>query len=181
VNSQYEASHIVHFYDDASQLIPALARHVGAALRLGLDALVIARPHISNALSLEVHREHIRASPFGHGRGRLTLLDAKTVLARFMKDGWPDDALFDQHVGALVRAATTGSRAAAAFGEMVALLCEEGRFDAALRLEQLWNDLIERHRLALLCAYPKSLFDSEAGRASYAHVCAAHQQQLLPV
>jgi len=47
-----------------------------------------------------------------------------------------------------------------AFGEMVALLCQDGLFDAAVELEGLWNELAARFRFHLFCAYPSRLFAS---------------------
>src|ERR1051325_3166441 len=49
----------------------------------------------------------------------------------------------------------------AAYGEMVALLWSEGKREAAVRLEQLWNDLYSTHSFSLLCAYPLSDFARE--------------------
>ncbi|WP_250532488.1 MEDS domain-containing protein, partial [Caballeronia sp. ATUFL_F1_KS39] len=61
-----------------------------------------------------------------------------------------------------------------AFGEMVAILCARGESGAALRLEQLWNDLARKHAFSLLCAYPTRVFKgSEEARAFHA-ICSAH-------
>src|SRR6185312_10486958 len=48
-----------------------------------------------------------------------------------------------------------------AFGEMVALLWADGNRDGAIRLEELWNELGERRRFALFCAYPIADFGEE--------------------
>jgi hypothetical protein len=65
-----------------------------------------------------------------------------------MVDGWPDEQRFAEVVGTVVqRMAQNGSRRVCAFGEMVALLWAEGRHDAAIRLEELWNDLARTQRL----------------------------------
>jgi hypothetical protein len=37
---------------------------------------------------------------------------------------------------------------------MVALLWDAGQSDAALRLEQLWNQIAQSHSFSLVCAYP---------------------------
>ena len=79
-----------------------------------------------------------------------------------MLDGWPDPARFAEVVGGLierVRAASgSEARGVAAFGEMVALLWMEGKADAAIRIEELWNDLARTHAFSLRCAYPMSSF-----------------------
>jgi hypothetical protein len=45
---------------------------------------------------------------------------------------------------------------------MVSIVVSDGRREAALRLERLWNDLAEVIPFALLCAYPIGGFDSES-------------------
>ncbi|MFX6040665.1 hypothetical protein ABTE96_22085, partial [Acinetobacter baumannii] len=46
--------------------------------------------------------------------------------------------------------------------------------DAALRLEELWNDLIERHGFKLLCAYPHRVFASAEQARHFRCVCDVH-------
>jgi len=38
------------------------------------------------------------------------------------------------------------------FGEMIALLWADKKFEAAIRLEQLWNELSKTHFFDLRCA-----------------------------
>jgi signal transduction histidine kinase len=60
------------------------------------------------------------------------------------------------------------------FGEMVALLCADGNIDAALKLEQLWNDLARSHSFQLYCAYPMKVFDQESHSQAFLKICAEH-------
>src|SRR5258707_7134750 len=61
-----------------------------------------------------------------------------------------------------------------AFGEMVALLWAEGNIDAAIRLEQLWNDLARRHAFSLHCAYPITGFHDKTHAAPFLKICSEH-------
>jgi signal transduction histidine kinase len=63
-----------------------------------------------------------------------------------------------------------------AFGEMVALLWAEGKCEAALRLEQLWNELARRHTFSLRCGYPMGCFGAETHDALFKQICAEHNQ-----
>jgi hypothetical protein len=83
--------------------------------------------------------------------------NAQDVLARFMTGGFPDPDLFRTAVEELIEKARKSSpngsrRRIRMFGEMVSLLW---RVDvlAAARLEELWNELIAKHSVSLLCAY----------------------------
>ncbi|OXH85026.1 hypothetical protein CA830_29965, partial [Burkholderia multivorans] len=75
-------------------------------------------------------------------------------------------------------AAIAAGRPVHAFGEMVAVLCARGQPDAALRLEALWNELIERHRFSLYCGYPHDAFPGAEQSTLFRHVCALHRRVL---
>ena len=175
-----ESAHTVQFYEDEADLIPSLVKYIGTALRLGHDAVVIARPSLAGKLSTELHREHVQRLPADRPRGQLITLDAQTALDLFMVDGWPDPVAFEQHIASVVAKATAGGKTAVAYGEMVALLCEQGQYAAALHLEKVWNGLLGRLRFSLLCTYPMRLFSNMAGKNSYSHICAAHQHVVRP-
>jgi signal transduction histidine kinase len=95
-----------------------------------------------------------------------------------MRDGWPDAERFTAVVGSALgqaaAAAGEGNPHISAFGEMVALLWMQGNAEAAIRLEQLWNDLAQTYSLSLRCAYPMSGFDREYHSDSFLKICAEH-------
>ena len=66
----------------------------------------------------------------------------------------PDEKAFKAIVGGIIghagAAATAGK--VRVFGEMVSLLWKTN-LPAALRLEELWNEIIETHSIALMCTY----------------------------
>ena len=105
------------------------------------------------------------------------MLDARETLARFMVDGRPDAQRFTKVVGSLVAdASMQGRRRVRAFGEMVALLCEDAQHSAAVQLEGLWNGLAQLQSFSLFCAYPMRVFASEDQRLSFHAVCCAHTE-----
>jgi PAS domain S-box-containing protein len=91
-----------------------------------------------------------------------------------MVDGWPDRSRFETAVGSLVRSAAAGGRAVRAYGEMVALLCAEGHYDAAIALEGLWNDLAQTCTFSLFCAYGWNLFPTVELAHSFKQICGQH-------
>ena len=60
------------------------------------------------------------------------------------------------------------------FGEAVALLQAEGNADAAIRFEQLGNDLSKTHKVDILCAYSLSSFHGEEDEHVFQSICAEH-------
>ena len=95
-----------------------------------------------------------------------------------MRDGWPDPACFASVIGGLFDqigsvTGTQGSRVVA-FGEMVALLWAEGKPEAAIRLEELWNDLAHTYSFSLHCAYPITNFNRDDDGDLFLKICAPH-------
>lgn len=158
--------HRVQFYDDEAFLQRRVLEFLMPAAGDGAGLLVIAT------------REHARSlQPLlrEDAEDRLTWCDAHETLAAFMVDGMPDPARFRHAVGDLLaRASAGGTRSVRAFGEMVAVLAAEGSLEAAVRLEQLWQELTAQHGLALLCAYPMSAFPDEGHRHAFGAICDAH-------
>src|SRR5204862_7052846 len=63
-----------------------------------------------------------------------------------------------------------------ASGGMVALLCADRRPEAAIRLEELWNDPAKTLSFSLLCAYPLAAFRGQAHGATLLRICGAHSR-----
>src|SRR5919201_6699758 len=136
--------HSVQFYSADESLMDTLSRFIGSAIGAGDAAIVIAtqahREELANRLSsrgLEVAR--------AVEQGRYVALDAAETLSQFMVNGWPYEKSFVELIGGVISQAKAAAERehgrAAMFGEMVALLWAEGKTEAALRLEELWNQI----------------------------------------
>jgi hypothetical protein len=157
--------HIVHTYQDPALLAEAVAEYLGTGLQRGEAAIVIARP---------AHAARFLEKLTGMGEpGQLLVLDAEHTLARFMADGMPQWNAFREVVGGLIAQARLQHSAVRAYGEMVDILWQEGRREAAIRLEEYWNELTRLQTFSLFCAYAMDALDpgSYAGLDS---VCKAH-------
>ena len=168
--------HNVKFYEHEQELIETLGQQIGNALECGDTAIVIATKSHRDALAQELCLRKINTSP-AIKAGRFIELDAAKTLENFMVGGGPDKAKFEDCIGSLIRQAAAqvmpGHRLVA-FGEMVALLWAEGKRDATLRLEELWNEIAEHHTFDLLCAYPISVFDRLEHRQLFFSICGEH-------
>jgi PAS domain S-box-containing protein len=169
--------HVVQFYTEDASLLDALSRFVGTALGAGDAAVVIGtKPHRDSLAK----RLTVRGLDIGRAaeQGRYISLDAAETLAKVMVNGWPEAALFFEVMSNVMTAATAAAEGeqsrVVAFGEMVALLWEQGQPEAALRLEELWNDLARAHSFSLRCAYPMSGFCREEHSQPFLKICAEH-------
>jgi hypothetical protein len=169
------AQHCVQFYEDESLVIKNVAYLAGKALETGGATVLIATPAHLQAIE---ERLTTSASELKHAReaGRYLALNAAETLEKLLTDGEPDKAKFDRLVGQIVRGAgeSCASGFVFAFGEMVALLCAAQKPDAALRLEQLWNELAKAYRFSLYCAYPLDAFADESDLNAFFEICSEH-------
>jgi PAS domain-containing protein len=172
----HSCRHAVQFYERDNALIETLSEHIGEALAAGDTAIVVATKTHRTALARELRLRRINAAAAAEA-GRFIQLDASETLAKFMVGGGPDKQKFEDVIGGLIRQAETSVRPGGrmiVFGEMVAILWAEGKRDATIRLEELWNDLAERHTFYLLCGYPISAFDRLEHRQLFFSICGEH-------
>jgi len=171
--------HSVHFYEDDGLFLNSLSEFVGAALGAGGACVVIATHAHRAGLAERLKTYGIDVS-YLVAMNRLISLDASEVLARFLVNGQPDEKRFEATIEPeLLRArnALRGrSTSVVAFGEMVSILWREGRHEAAIELEGLWEQLAHRHAFSLRCAYPLGLFSDQAQYDLFRLVCSAHHQ-----
>jgi PAS domain S-box-containing protein len=169
--------HQVEFYEADTVLLGGLSKKFGSVLGAGDAVVVIATEARRNSLANLLRDRGINIQK-AIQQGRYIALDAEETLSKFMVDGWPDATRFSGVVGSVLDSArgegTGERRAVAAFGEMVAVLCEQGKTEAAIRLEQLWNELAGTHSFSLHCAYPLNVFDHESDTTSFQTICSQH-------
>jgi signal transduction histidine kinase len=175
-------SHSAQFYRDDAYLIDELSRYIGTALIAGESSVVIATKAHRESLAKQLRSRGLEIT-LAIEQGRYVALDAAETMARFMRDGWPDAALFTEVADSILRplAAAAGAHPhISAFGEMVALLWEQGNSEGAVRLEQLWNEVLRIYPMSLRCAYPIHNFDRELHGDSLLEICAEHNH-VIPV
>ena len=123
-------SHAVHFYEAPESLLDLLE----AFVREGL-----ARKERVVLITLQ-ERWRLLADRLGtEDRARLVFLDSREVLSRIRVDGMPDPDRFAALTRELLE--KMAGRPFRVFGDAVDLLAQEGDFEGAVRLEELWNDL----------------------------------------
>jgi anti-sigma regulatory factor (Ser/Thr protein kinase) len=165
--------HVVQFYESDDELIARTGRHLAGAIHSGAVAIVIASPEHARGFEAWISAAGVDLAAAMAAK-RYIALDARTTLEQFLVNGKPDERTFDRVVGEVVRAAAATGRHVCAYGEMVALLWEEGRVNAAIELESLWNDLSARVAFSLFCSYPSSGMMGEEHAELLSQVCCLH-------
>lgn len=168
------SGHYVQFYESDAFLLDALGGYISAGLDAG-DACVV--------ISTEAHWKGLQTWLKANGsklrdlqaRADCLWLDAEEILAKVMIAGLPDAGRFAEIVGGIIGQAAKRRPHVRAFGEMVALLWQQGNQAAAIRLEELWNELSERTQaFSLLCAYSMRDFAGEVYGTLFVEICGRH-------
>ena len=173
--------HEVGFYSDDRSLLDGYTRFVGAVLKSGNAAIVVAT---------EVHREKLLARLQAYGldmsaaieQGRYIALDNAETLTTFVVNGLPDPAQFSKVTDDLIaRTAKSveGQHArVAACGECAPLLWERGNTEGAVRLERLWDEIAGSYGMQVFCGYPLGSFQGRTGSYTFERICAEHSRVL---
>jgi KaiC/GvpD/RAD55 family RecA-like ATPase len=172
--------HCVKFYENDASLFSTVGEFLCQGLIDGHPAIVIATPEHLRGIT-ESLANHLIDIGKAARTGRLVVLDAEETLKSFMVGDMPDADAFAREVGDVVANSVTASGGRAvvrAYGEMVDILWRDGRHDAAIRLEMLWNRLAAKHQFSLLCAYAMGSFYKETDLLE--RVCAEHTHVLPP-
>src|SRR5204863_1966957 len=167
------AEHFVQFYETDDFLLNSLRDFVRTGLCAGDACIVVSKRAYRAELEVRLRAAGLDVTA-ASARGQYVALDAAETLAQFMLDGWPELARFMEVMGQVVARAGAGERRVRIYGDMVTHLWAEGNQQAALRLEELWNELGQTRPFSLFCAYPMQGFDGETQTAPLAEVCAEH-------
>lgn len=166
--------HLVQFYEDDQFLGRVVCDYLTAGLEGGESLIVVA-----TEARRQLFTEGLEARGFdvvgARRRGQLLMLDAEETLAHLMVGGMPDWARFHALIGSAMNEARARADAPIrAYGEMVDVLWRAGQARAAIRLEELWNDLGRMQSFTLLCAYVMGNFYKESHGQDFQRVCGAH-------
>jgi CheY-like chemotaxis protein len=169
--------HEVGFYSDDLCLLDELTQFIGAALRVGNAAIVIAtKSHRDSILP------RLQARGFDVGaaikEGRYTAVDAADTLSTFMVNGTLESGRYLESIGNLILKAENSAkgepRRVAFFGEGVDLLWKQGNPDAAVQNERLCNQLTKRYDVDILCGYSLDSLQGGMEANILQQICAEH-------
>jgi DNA-binding NarL/FixJ family response regulator len=169
--------HEVLFYSDDSVFLRSLSAYITTALRDG---------NVAVAIATESHHEDLVQMLKARGvdvdgairEGTYIPVDVVKSLSTFMVNGMPDSDQFLEIVGGLIRAAAKAGKRehsrVAACGEIGPFLWAQGNADAAIRLEEITEQLTETHEVDILCGYPLNGFHGEKDEHIFQAICAQH-------
>ena len=168
--------HIVQFHFDETSFVERASEFIAATLSTGNAAIVLlTKPHRDSVA------ERMRATAVDLDTcirtGTYVALDAAQALGEFVINGWPDASRFHEklmsHAEPALKAATARQPHIGLLGEAAALLWANGKSAAAVRVEQLANDLRKSLDARIFCAYPFTARIQE-DLPTFEAICAEH-------
>lgn len=166
--------HVVQIYENDKVFLDSLEGFVGSGLIAGDGVVIIATPEHIMALEERLLKQGFDIIAL-KASSTYVPLDAQETLNRFMRNKWPDEHLFFDLVNTLLKQMKHHNGKVRAFGEMVALLWEQGFNGATVQLESLWNQLHKKEEFSLFCAYPRVGFTVDIN-SSIKSICAEHHK-----
>jgi DNA-binding NarL/FixJ family response regulator len=165
--------HDLIFYSSDAAFVGGVSRFIAGALRQESAVLVLVEDEHREGLRRRLELDRVDVDR-ALTEGRYVQACAGQLLSKIMVDGWPDATRFFAAVGDVVARAAESvagrSRRVVACGECSPLVWAQGRVEAALRLEHLWDELAKRHPVDLQCAYPLAVLREGAVQ----RLCAEH-------
>lgn len=169
--------HEALFCSDDTVLLDSFTRFVAAALKSRNAAIVLATRSHLDSLFERLKAEGVDTDA-AIQQGTIIPLNVADTLATLRVDGLFDPARFFEDFSGLIETASKSAKAEHPrvyfCGECIGRLWAEGKRDAALRLEQLCNELAKTHEVDLLCAYPIGGIQGEEGELALQSIYAEH-------
>ena len=167
--------HIVKFYQNQNSLGEVVYNFINTGLQEGAAVILVARKSHWKDFGRRLAAGGIRTQDL-EAKEQLKVLDVEKILESLMVNGIPDKKIFLKTIGGLIHKVQTKGRYAEirVYGEMVDLLWQKGDIQAALQLEDFWNDLLRTNSFSLLCAYHIDVLDKRVHNGSLHEICKAH-------
>lgn len=168
--------HVVTFQPDDESLTAEYERFAASSLRAGKSVIAVCDAARRRELARRFTAQHIDIDALA-AADRYIAIDPSDVVTPLMVDGMPDDTLFWKAAITLIGRAARASRlsppAVAAFGDAAPGLWRAGQVDAAVRLEQLWDEFIQVFNVEVVCGYAMDWLGDPPPDA-HQRLCAAH-------
>jgi KaiC/GvpD/RAD55 family RecA-like ATPase len=147
--------HIVYPYTDEALVSQAAALFAGAGLRNGEGVILVMRAAHRDSITRRLVAEGYDVENLQRS-GRLICIIAEDLIAGFMRDEVPDEEIFSAVLEELIKSCRAGTGRSTGqvrvFCEMVSLLWNSNLM-ATISLEEMWNRIIDRNSVSLMCTY----------------------------
>lgn len=154
LNNPTSKEHIVQIYSDKKDLAETVTYFATQGLNNNEAVLIIARKEHTELFTEHLKKKYIDTEDLIMG-GQLVFIPAETAKSAILAGDKPVAEYFDRSVGKIVSGTLKKYKKLRIYGEIVDMLAEEGNIQAAIELENYWNQVLEKYDFTLFCAYDK--------------------------
>jgi hypothetical protein len=170
--------HFAQLHRDPQALTDAVTLYLETGLRRGNGVVVIAAPVHVDRFLIRLRENGLAPDSFLQS-GQLEIHDASALLRAIVRDGMPVWDDFQRTLGPVFeRVRAFGRGTTRAYGEMVNLLWQEGKQEAAIRLEEYWNELARLYPFSLFCSYMLDVHRDDAYHGPLEEIGRTHSEIL---
>lgn len=144
--------HFAQFHRDADALTESAFVFLEAGLLRGSNVLVIARAEQVDGLFERLAASQLEPRALSDS-GHLAVLDAAAIIAQFVHGDVADWAGFRTTLGPILTRLHPQDRRIRVYTELANVLWEQGNTQAAIRLEDFWNDIAGAYQFSLYCGF----------------------------
>ena len=168
--------HQVVFYPNDESFMDGFARFARSTLNAGNPVVVVAdKSHRSGILE---RLSQVLDVDDATKRGSFIVADANEVLSTFMENERPTAARVaaaaDGLINQAAKAATREHPRIGMCGELAPTLLAQGKTEAAILVERLFDDVARTHNLDILCGYVLNTYPSGQDTRILERICAEH-------
>jgi MEDS: MEthanogen/methylotroph, DcmR Sensory domain len=175
--------HKVAFHRDDASLVDDFTRFIEAALRMKNPIIVVATGSRRTNLLQRLQARGLDMAA-AIQEGSYISLDADDMLSEVMVNDWPDSTRFLKVASDLIMEAAKAAKGkhfrVAACGECAPSLIAQGKPEAAIHLEHLWDKIARSHSIDILCGYLLRNFQTKESSHIFERICVAHSAAYTP-
>jgi DNA-binding NarL/FixJ family response regulator len=169
--------HTVQFHANDSHFLDEVSQLVGATLRSGEQVVMVTSEATRNSVAQRLQARQMNLAMLAE-RGQYVAQDSALALSQVIHEGRVDKERLTEMIHGLDRLRLAGPNGPrdrlTIFGDMAAMLCRNGEFEAAQALERIWDELTRPLPFFTVCSYPIDCFEHSEARQQLSSVCAAH-------
>jgi DNA-binding NarL/FixJ family response regulator len=169
--------HTVQFYSDDDNYLDEASRLIGATLRSGEQAVMLASEATIKGVAERLQARQVNLAKLAE-RGQFLAQDSTLALSRLLVNGRPDRDRLAHAIDSLDRFRLAGPKGPGGrltvFGDLSGSLHRNGHVEAAREVERMWNELTNALPFFTVCSYEADCFEHAGASEHLASVCGAH-------
>lgn len=164
------SEHFAHFYQSDVSITNLISKYIVKGLNAGETCIVAATPEHIGLIEKNIAASYPKLETRRRSGSYITV-DPADMLSKVLVNGSPDRQKFFEVCGEFIKTAAERGNGVRMFGEGTAVLWAAGKYEAAIRLEELWNELADQYPFSLFCAFPMNVFVNLPTSLNAIHAC----------